>query len=70
MKSEVGKDGGFLRGVVTLNVESRVGLEVAEFGCLGHCLFERNPGRIHAVKNVVGRTVHDAHDALHLVASE
>ena len=70
MKCEVSQNRCLLRGVVTFDIERWVCLEITELGCLGHGGFERDTCGIHAVKNVIRRTVNDSHDSLNLVAGK
>ena len=58
------------RGVVSLNVSSRVSLRIAQFLSLSQCIREGSAGGIHLVKNVVGGAVHDAQNAGHAVTSQ
>ena len=58
------------RGVVALNVSSRVSLRVAELLSLSQCVREGCAGGVHLVKNVVGGAVHDAQNAGHTVTSQ
>ena len=58
------------RGVVALNVSSRVSLRVAELLSLSQCVREGCAGGVHLVKNVVGGAVHDAQNAGHAVTSQ
>ena len=70
MKSEVSQNRCLLCGVVTFDIERWVCLEITELGCLGHGGFKRDACGIHAVKNVIRRTVNDSHYSLNLVAGK
>ena len=70
MEREAREDRGLLRGVVALDVGGRVGLGVAEALRVGEHVLELGALGVHAVEDVVGRAVDDAHDPLHAVAGE
>jgi hypothetical protein len=63
-------DGELVCGVVTLDVEGRIGLGIAEPLGVGQHLVEGDTLRLHARQYVVAGTVHDAEDAADRVAGQ
>ena len=70
VEGEAREDRGLLRGVVALDIGGGVGLGVAEALRVGEHVGELGTLFVHAVEDVVGRAVDDAHDPLHAVAGE
>ena len=62
-KAEAGQDREFLRGIVTFDVEGRVGLRIAEPLRLTQAFVEGEPILLHAGEDVVAGAVEDAVNA-------
>ncbi len=69
-EGERGQDGELLRGVVTLDVETRIGLGIAQPLRLGEAVGERQFVLLHAREDVIAGAVEDAVDTLEGIAGE
>ena len=63
-KRKARKNGEFLRGVMTLDIETRIGFGITEPLCLLKAFSERHLILLHPRKDVVAGAIEDAVDTL------
>ena len=70
VESQRSQNRNLLRCVIAFNVELGICFQVTKVGGLDHCGFKRQAIGVHAVEDIVCRTIDDSHNSGHLVAGK